>query len=81
MYGPDGKVHEMKMRFGEHSFGLTTGWRKFVGDYELREFCDIVTIWTFRHYTTQQVCLAIDSKRFVLRKQLSKRISIAAFED
>ncbi|CAH2058699.1 unnamed protein product [Thlaspi arvense] len=84
VYGPDGKVHEMKMFPDDKKSPdstSTTGWRKFVRDYELKEFCDFITIWMFKHKKTQQVCLAIDTKRLSVRKQVSKRISMAAFED
>ncbi|CAH8355787.1 unnamed protein product [Eruca vesicaria subsp. sativa] len=82
VYGPDGKVHEIWVCDDEErSFELTIGWRKFVVDYELKECCDFVTVWMFRHRDTQKICLAIDAIRLSFRKEVSKRISDAAFED
>ncbi|CAH2058697.1 unnamed protein product [Thlaspi arvense] len=80
VYGPDGNVHEMKMCADEDSHYLAAGWSKFVGEYELREYCDFVTVWMIRHRDTHKICLAIDTKRLSLTK-VSKRISQAAFED
>ncbi|VVB02771.1 unnamed protein product [Arabis nemorensis] len=84
VYGPDGKVHEMKMWPDEkkkNELDLTLGWRKFVEDYELKEICDFITVWMFRHILSREICLAIDTTRLSLRKQVSKRISKAAFDD
>ncbi|KAL0862371.1 hypothetical protein Bca101_041489 [Brassica carinata] len=83
VYGPDGKVHEMWLGDDEErsSFELTLGWRKFVVDYELKECCDFVTVWMFRHRDAQKICLAVDAIRLSFRKEVSKRISEAAFED
>ncbi|VVB02770.1 unnamed protein product [Arabis nemorensis] len=83
VYGPDGKVHEMKMYLNEkkNELDLTFGWRKFVEDYELKEICDFVTVWMFRHKQSREICLAIDKTRLSFRKQVSKRISKAVFDD
>ncbi|XP_056844500.1 putative B3 domain-containing protein At4g03170 [Raphanus sativus] len=82
VYGPDGKVHEMWVGDKERSsFELTLGWRKFVVDYGLKECCDFITVWMFRRRDTQGICLAVDAIRFSFRKEVSKRISQAAFED
>ncbi|CAG7874140.1 unnamed protein product [Brassica rapa] len=81
VYGPDGKVHEIWLREKKRSFDLTIGWWSFVEQYGLKECCDFVTVWMFRHSVTRRICLAIDTTRFAFRKQVSKRISQAAFED
>lgn len=85
VYGPDGKVHEMKMwpdeKKKENELDLTFGWRNFVEDYELKEICDFVTVWMFRHKLSREICLAIDRTRLSFRKQVSKRISKAVFDD
>ncbi|CAH8355783.1 unnamed protein product [Eruca vesicaria subsp. sativa] len=81
VYGPDGKVHEIWLGGKKKSFDLTTGWWTFLEEYGLKEWCDFVTVWMFRHTVTQLLCLAIDATRFAFRKQVSKRISDAAFED
>ncbi|KAJ4891989.1 putative B3 domain-containing protein [Raphanus sativus] len=81
IYGPDGKVHEMWLGKKRSSFDLTIGWWTFVEEYGLKECCDFVTVWMFRHRVTQRICLAIDVTTFALRKEVSKRISEAAFED
>ncbi|CAH8391008.1 unnamed protein product [Eruca vesicaria subsp. sativa] len=76
VYGPDGKVHEIWFSDNEErSLELTIGWRKFVVDYGLKECCDFVKVWMFRHRDTQNICLAIDATRFSFTKQVSKRIS------
>ncbi|KAF2568282.1 hypothetical protein F2Q68_00024094 [Brassica cretica] len=81
VYGPDGKVHEIWLGKEKSSFGLTIGWWRFVVEYWLKEWCNFVTVWMFRHRDTQRICLAIDVTTFAFRKQVSKRISEAAFED
>ncbi|KAF8051749.1 hypothetical protein N665_1671s0007 [Sinapis alba] len=81
VYGPDGKVHEIWLGEKKSSFDLTTGWWTFVEEYGLKECCDFVTVWMFRHRITQRICLAIDATRFAFRKEVSQRISKAAFED
>ena len=86
VYGPEGEVHEMWLGDDDEeerssSFELVIGWRKFIVDYELKECCDFITVWMFRHRDTQRICLAVDATRFVFRLQVSKRISEAAFED
>ncbi|CAN6831486.1 unnamed protein product [Brassica oleracea] len=81
VYGPDGKVHEIWLGKEKSSFGLTIGWWRFVVEYWLKEWCNFVTVWMFRHRDTQRICLAIDVTTFAFRKQVSKRISDAAFED
>ncbi|KAL0720728.1 hypothetical protein Bca4012_035327 [Brassica carinata] len=79
VFGPDGKVHEIWQR---SSFDLTKGWWTFVEEYGLKECCDFVTVWMFRHRVTQRICLAIDVTTFAfISKEVSKRISEAAFED
>ncbi|XP_009144098.3 putative B3 domain-containing protein At4g03160 [Brassica rapa] len=82
VYGPDGKVHEIWLgKERTSSFGLTIGWWRFVVEYWLKEWCNFVTVWMFRHRVTQRICLAIDVTMFAFWKQVSKRISQAAFED
>ncbi|CAH8355782.1 unnamed protein product [Eruca vesicaria subsp. sativa] len=82
VYGPDGKVHKIWLGGKKSSsFELTVGWWRFVEKYELKECCDFITVWMFRHRDTQKICLAIDAIRFSFRKHVSKRISDAAFED
>ena len=82
VYGPDGKVHEIWLgKERKSSFGLTIGWWRFVVEYWLKEWCNFVTVWMFRHRDTQRICLAIDVTKFAFRKQVSKRISEATFED
>ncbi|CAF2094681.1 unnamed protein product [Brassica napus] len=81
VYGPDGKVHEIWLGQEKSSFGLTIGWWRFVVEYWLKEWCNFVTVWMFRHRVTQRICLAIDVTMFAFWKQVSKRISQAAFED
>ncbi|CAN7008193.1 unnamed protein product [Brassica oleracea var. botrytis] len=81
VYGPDGKVHEIWVRKKKRSFDLTIGWWTFVEQYGLKECCDFVTVWMFRHSVTRRICLAVDVTRFAFRKQVSKRISQAAFHD
>ncbi|KAF2569230.1 hypothetical protein F2Q68_00024093 [Brassica cretica] len=81
VYGPDGKVHEIWVRKKKRSFDLTIGWWTFVEQYGLKECCDFVTVWMFRHSVTRRICLAVDVTRFAFRKQVSKRISQAAFDD
>ncbi|KAG2326363.1 hypothetical protein Bca52824_009091 [Brassica carinata] len=57
-------------------------WWTFVEEYGLKECCDFVTVWMFRHRVTQRICLAIDVTTFAfISKEVSKRISEAAFED
>ncbi|CAF2094679.1 unnamed protein product [Brassica napus] len=82
VYGPDGEVQEMWLGDDdEETFELVIGWRTFVEQYGLKECCDFVTVWMFRHRDSQRICLAVDVTRFVFRKEVSKRISQAAFED
>ncbi|KAH0925046.1 hypothetical protein HID58_017302 [Brassica napus] len=69
VYGPDGKVHEIWLREKKRSFDLTIGWWTFVEQYGLKECCDFVTVWMFRHSVTRRICLAVDTTRFAFRKQ------------
>lgn len=80
LYGPDGKVHQVEMLMEDSPVSMK-GWRKFVKDYDLKEICDFVTTWMFRHAKTNEICFAIDVTRLSLRKQLSERILKAVFEN
>ncbi|KAJ0233727.1 hypothetical protein HA466_0280670 [Hirschfeldia incana] len=80
LYGPDGKLHDTETWITD-SLDSIVGWRKFVGDYELKENCDFITVWMFVHEVTHEICFAIDRTRISLQKQLSKRISKAVFGD
>lgn len=83
VYGPDGKIHEMKMWIDEkeNKIDLKKGWNKFVGDYDLKEICDFVAVWMFWNKERRGICLAIDTTRLVVSKQVSQRISKAVFDD
>ncbi|CAN8255420.1 unnamed protein product [Cochlearia groenlandica] len=82
VYGPDGKVYDMKLWVEEMTGDLDIGgWNKLVQDYELKEICDFVTVWLFRHKESLEICLAIECTRFSLTSKVSKRICKAAFED
>ncbi|VVB02769.1 unnamed protein product [Arabis nemorensis] len=83
VYGPDGKIHEIKMWIDEKEdkIDLKKGWSKFVGDYDLKEICDFVAVWMFWNKEGREICLAIDTMRLVVRKLVSQRISKAVFDD
>ncbi|KAJ4879899.1 putative B3 domain-containing protein [Raphanus sativus] len=82
LYGPYGKLHDTETwMINRDSLDSITGWRKFVGEYELKENCDFITVWMFIHEETHEFCLAIDRTRISLQKQLSQRISKAVFGD
>ncbi|CAE6232368.1 unnamed protein product [Arabidopsis arenosa] len=69
VYGPDGKVQQMKFKFwnGDKTPVLTTGWKEFVAKCGLLMTSDFVTVWMFRHIKTRNICFAIHRVRFPLK--------------
>ncbi|CAH8279132.1 unnamed protein product [Arabidopsis lyrata] len=69
VYGPDGKVQQMKFKFwnGDKTPVLTTGWKEFVAKCGLLMTSDFVTVWMFRHIETRNICFAIHRARFPLK--------------
>ncbi|KAF2577909.1 hypothetical protein F2Q70_00012655 [Brassica cretica] len=63
LYGPDGKLlHDTETWITDSLVDSISGWRKFVGDYELKENCDFITVWMFIHEETHEICFAIEVK-------------------
>ncbi|CAN6816866.1 unnamed protein product [Brassica oleracea var. botrytis] len=63
LYGPDGKLlHDTETWITDSLVDSIAGWRKFVGDYELKENCDFITVWMFIHEETHEICFAIEVK-------------------
>ncbi|KAF3510661.1 hypothetical protein F2Q69_00008246 [Brassica cretica] len=63
LYGPDGKLlHDTETWITDSLVDSIAGWRKFVGDYELKENCDFITVWMFIHEDTHEICFAIEVK-------------------
>ncbi|KAG2296270.1 hypothetical protein Bca52824_042939 [Brassica carinata] len=81
VYGPDGKAHEMMFKmWNEKTPVLMSGWNTFVKVYKLSMYCDFLTVFMFRHKVTREICVAIDSTRHPVARQLSERISKIVFK-
>ncbi|KAF8087694.1 hypothetical protein N665_0570s0008 [Sinapis alba] len=77
VYGPENVVQNMKFNmWGKGTPVLTAGWKGFVAACKLKEHCDFLHIWMFRHRETRELCFVIDKTKYsAITKPLAKKIS------
>ncbi|KAG2326320.1 hypothetical protein Bca4012_035297 [Brassica carinata] len=77
VYGPENVVQDMTFKMWTKGQPvLTSGWKGFVDACKLKEHCDFLHIWMFRHRETRELCFVIDKTNYsTITKPLAKEIS------
>ncbi|KAJ4892023.1 putative B3 domain-containing protein [Raphanus sativus] len=77
VYGPGNVVQNMTFKkWTKGQPVLTSGWKGFVDACELKEHCDFLHIWMFRHRVTRKLCFVIEKTNYsTITKPLAKEIS------